>query len=1270
MHKPNGTLPEEKVPAMRIGFLETKKATALIVSVTALMLLSLVGISFVRVANAERAAASYYADTTMLRLLAQSGIEYAIAQLKDDFATSGNPIKACASDTPWRYYYPDHSPRQDTDDSTGAGIAFSEIQKITDARHPSYYCPSMLLTIGAKQYKVSHRPGVNALEGGYPRNTLKIFDGNSQLNLNTQTRFTWNAGLSQWVYDGSKSTAAMESVLKNLSLAIALSHPWVDDYPSKGNGPLYDYDKSDWLTDNIIQARNNMNGFCSKLDLLQVPGMTREKLKYIWDYITVMPGPTQMFAQNIYKVTRPKLESAAWSETNRETEYCSPVNVNTASWPVLVAVFANLKNAAAANITPTPVNWVQVEISFDEAKSLATEICKNRPSTFAGWSDLETFLLTNRLVFFPPAIPGSETDAEKQTAYAKLAIIRANGNVNLSLRMFNPDVPVYQAINKTDLLNYSTHFCFFPLGYFEITSLGQMFNTAGNVAASLGCYASVRIFDVAAHTSQKDFEGSAWERYKHTLTAADFRNDRITEDTSDKDPLGLNAFSYVSNLQNYSPGTFNKTNWVNAAHADVGYLAPVGYTLTSGMGAFDLTGNAKLLFMANFNDHNTFDATYSRNSLATAGGTKLASTEGNLGIDGVIFQRGATSTLYYSTNCANADPLSTEGNFPATKKEDDHGVLMFWFKVNPDWCANTWHTVFLSTSSTLDKDPLGYIWGVQREVQMRVSGPDTDLVSATHVIDTTIEPDTPILRSLEIQFRCRYFSYQSVGGSAINPKQVFGTTDPFCPYEKRDVGERYAFLPTGMVENNKDTYKRMRGIHAGEWYHVCFFWKEGTKMATSGDIKTPIMLSGNFYARDATDATVNDALTYSGPLIRSKDFDKLGDVGYRLTTTEGTSKLDKAYDKNDNTAANYEAITGNNQTEDGQYFYNTNRFYIGYVPTRPTVTSAAITIDDVRISKSSVSDLSGTDSMKTAFYPTRFPIPGSGTNYGKFRGRFSVPAQAKHMLSGYTLYNPQRGLYDVTKPPKGYKSAGGYALPENDWKDLFLEMMGNPSKTGSDWEAIGNDIKKLVGNKATMEMDGWEDSGNYVKRTDITVYNNKDKPLLKIVGRLGNTNGYVKKYKYEKDDETLEKDYPKDLGNVTGYGAQVGDDPPSATEEKSKPRPHWYGSWGGGTWYWKLEYPDESKTLGECIIGWLLWLPRDLPDTLWSAGDGINYNAPDGVTFTTTPGTQICDYEFAFKAKDSTNPIYLSSYIDDVTLLYQLPEIIFSQFLETGILDY
>ncbi len=204
------------------------------------------------------------------------------------------------------------------------------------------------------------------------------------------------------------------------------------------------------------------------------------KYNAIKDYIT------------IYAFVDPDVISAAYPYAAAPR---APINVNTASRQVLIAVLTGITN-----------NGVN-SISSAEASSLADYLIANRP--YMTYDDLWTRLLA--------------AQAASIIADGDAAIVMANADPNTDYMSANPNnswrgkhiskssSAAYpragtDGIDKTQLTVYTTEFCFNSGGYYEITSTGTLRNPGGSQVASKSLDVVVKLFDQWRQTTQAQFE--------------------------------------------------------------------------------------------------------------------------------------------------------------------------------------------------------------------------------------------------------------------------------------------------------------------------------------------------------------------------------------------------------------------------------------------------------------------------------------------------------------------------------------------------------------------------------------------------------------------------------------------------------------------------------------------------------------------------------------------------------------------------------------------
>ncbi len=100
--------------------------------------------------------------------------------------------------------------------------------------------------------------------------------------------------------------------------------------------------------------------------------------------------------------------------------------------------------------------------------------------------------------------PGSDVQL-RVAAQAIADVLKANFNPNLHLNEINPDRNLFAHVDKTDLLANSTEFCFTPMGVFEIESEGRVVRPGDETTALARCGAVFRLYDARRETSQAQF---------------------------------------------------------------------------------------------------------------------------------------------------------------------------------------------------------------------------------------------------------------------------------------------------------------------------------------------------------------------------------------------------------------------------------------------------------------------------------------------------------------------------------------------------------------------------------------------------------------------------------------------------------------------------------------------------------------------------------------------------------------------------------------------
>ncbi|MFC1587218.1 hypothetical protein ACFL54_02810 [Planctomycetota bacterium] len=81
----------------------------------------------------------------------------------------------------------------------------------------------------------------------------------------------------------------------------------------------------------------------------------------------------------------------------------------------------------------------------------------------------------------------------------------ANFNPNSQLNDHNPDFHIFRHVDKSQLTQYTTEFCFQPTGYFTVHSLGMVLDQNNAVMASSQISTVMKIFHLFRYTTQEQF---------------------------------------------------------------------------------------------------------------------------------------------------------------------------------------------------------------------------------------------------------------------------------------------------------------------------------------------------------------------------------------------------------------------------------------------------------------------------------------------------------------------------------------------------------------------------------------------------------------------------------------------------------------------------------------------------------------------------------------------------------------------------------------------
>lgn len=169
-------------------------------------------------------------------------------------------------------------------------------------------------------------------------------------------------------------------------------------------------------------------------------------------------------------------------------------------------------------------NLVEAGILWD-SRTIYGDFLPGNPSNSGPWPQTYT-----------QATVGSANN--KFASYAMADALKANFNPNCVLNETNPDRNMYLRVDKTDLICNSTEFCFTPMGYYEIESLGRVLRPEGNqadaaapgvvnqVVAEKKILVTVKLYDAYRESTQRHFYGGTLALRQ---TAPETNNNRAVE---------------------------------------------------------------------------------------------------------------------------------------------------------------------------------------------------------------------------------------------------------------------------------------------------------------------------------------------------------------------------------------------------------------------------------------------------------------------------------------------------------------------------------------------------------------------------------------------------------------------------------------------------------------------------------------------------------------------------------------------------------------------
>lgn len=956
--------------------IKKNKGNVLIIVLFILLLLATMGITFISLNILEIQTTSTISSKLKAELAAEAGIQYAIHSLQETFSKS---IDSVGTSNWWCYK---------TNNSTDENIVQANCALEYDNAAPEYsldrqeqlsedssYIPSYSMDISklknCPRTSVSGFLGTLTLDSSdnlysvdpatnHPY-TLKIVDTTSQFPLNTHATQKQIEGKTDSSDYGNSAIPIVGKMLNTLSKEVAKIS---GDYGANDD-PLHG------LGQEIIRRRNQLGGFKSKYDLLGKYGekeITLDDLSHIWNYITVYPTWEDMKEDNIYRQVAPIDKT----EGNHRIEYRCPVNINTASFPVLMAVLTDI----------TYQNGTEsIVIDNSDAFIIAKTIINLRKNIghFTSWESFEQFLNVLKTHFKNST---DDTILKNKNVYD---MIVSNFDPNIHLKGSNPNRTLYKSITKLELTSYTTEFCFFPLGSFDITSLGEVYDSNQSRTEYAIKSSLIHIYDTLYQTSQYDFEGApdAYQTVKENknneatsvYNPEDFGS-RMYKDyekaKKDTYGAGYNGFTIGNyTLKNYDS---KKDLWDNCSQC-FGYIMPLAYK--TGSEALDthvcFPGNENNTVSNSSTDvtedtssklFNTMPSELTDNgySQLDSDGIVKVSTLNHLFSDGIYLKKDMKPISYKITennfpkvhfpilqqrflaqifdvdgSDSNSKPSKQELDKidedqekqeikvreAEAKKTDCKGTICFWFKLAKDSATDTPVTVFFSDQ--YDKESH---LGIQRQITFDIKN--------VPLKDVTEDPE--VLRKVVITFENKIY---------YTGKKLIYNLWTNMPYYVKNLNDN-----NDLINSNNDlTYSKKTiilapenycGIHAQEWYHLAVRWHNGLQLnnfvhsSDTANENASIAICGNFYdSNDKIITSYSDSNDSMAKLLNTYILtSQLGDVpeftwvSEEINPTHTLNWIDiptEEYEETNNNTGNTEKKTRNKYGYQSQDHYNDSK---------------------------------------------------------------------------------------------------------------------------------------------------------------------------------------------------------------------------------------------------------------------------------------------------------------------------------------------------------
>ncbi|MBI3271106.1 MAG: hypothetical protein HYZ53_19030 [Planctomycetes bacterium] len=503
---------------------DPRRGFALVFCVGMLALLSVLGVYFTTMTSVEAGTAKAYLEQARARLLAQSGVERACAELQRlAWTQAWEDLRA-----PWSYKRFTDANGNGAYDRGEAVVSVpwrggpeSDTADLDGSQYPSLR--EGVVDVGAVPQGYSGRVGATYADG-MDAYALRIMDCAGRIYINGPVEV--QAGLPTR-FLASNVRRMLDTLGRQLGIA-GLGNTLSNNRPALGYQvkselrPLLgtaNYDKvQDFLTTHAWVDFKTLNP--AALQPITGAGTIMQNPNRRWSMTRFQPSFASCSASDhqndslrnfdFQETTEPGRWVVSGQPQQPILQPRAPINVNTASREVLVAVFNDLgadclDRSGRTGVRPgttVPGGAPNTVIDLAAARRLADAVLAYRVvRSFTTWEQFNAFINSQAL-----AAPLKQ-------------LVKAAANPNSRLHGMNynkalgwdSDVGSGARFGDTDkaaLKRWTTEFCFSSMGYFEVESLGLLVRS-GVAVAKARLTVLARVYQVLRHSTQYDFESCA-----------------------------------------------------------------------------------------------------------------------------------------------------------------------------------------------------------------------------------------------------------------------------------------------------------------------------------------------------------------------------------------------------------------------------------------------------------------------------------------------------------------------------------------------------------------------------------------------------------------------------------------------------------------------------------------------------------------------------------------------------------------------------------------